>query len=197
MKLDVDTDFGRHTSPRLAGFTLLELIVTVAVGAILLTVGVPSMMQFIQNNRLKSESLALLSDVYFARSEAVKRKVPVLICHSSDPDAATPTCGGAWDSGWLVFASADGNTTYDAGDTLLRVHLPASEDVDVRSNALAAAALTFNPDGSTAQGGTARFAVCDTRGEDFGRQLNIAPVGQALIVKGHPGSPIADCSNPA
>lgn len=195
---DVVSRTARHR--RHGGFTLLELMVTVAVAAILLTASVPSLIQFVQNNRLKSESLELLSDVYFARSEAVKRKAPVLICHSSNPEAAVPACGGdpnAWDSGWLVFASTDSNDVYDAGvDTLIRVHVPVAEDVDIRSNALAAATLAFNPDGSTAQGGTARFAVCDDRGEEFGRQLNVAPVGQARIVKGHPGTPINDCSNP-
>jgi type IV fimbrial biogenesis protein FimT len=79
------------------GFTLIELLVTISIMAILLGIGVPSFRGMIEANRLSSASNDLLSGLQFARSEAIKRGIPVVFCSSSDQSscAATP----AWIGG--------------------------------------------------------------------------------------------------
>lgn len=184
------------------GFTLLELTATIAVAAIIAAVAVPNLAMFVKNMRLKSETYDLLDSFNLARSEAVKRKVQVILCRSANPDASTPSCGGTsstWTTGWLVFASGDSNTTYNAGtDTLLARDDSAPSGVRIRTNMVADASLVYNPDGTAnSAGNTARFAVCDDRGESVGRQVTVGSVGRAVVIVGTPAAPLASCTNPS
>lgn len=80
------------------GFTLIELMVAVAIVAILAAVAVPGMRDFVHANRLAAQSNELLGALALARSEAVKRGANVSVCRSADG----ATCGGAWSDGWIV-----------------------------------------------------------------------------------------------
>lgn len=99
------------------GFTLLELIITIALAAILLGLAVPSMHTFIQNNRITGQTNELVAALNLARSESVKRGRPAWLCASTNPDDESPTCSGGndWDDGWLVMAATSG------GDEVIRV----------------------------------------------------------------------------
>jgi type IV fimbrial biogenesis protein FimT len=109
------------------GFTLIELMVTIAIVAILLTLGVPSMRDLLERNAVSGHINGFVGSVNLSRSEAMKRGIPVVMCRSNDPDtAATPTCLGAgsnWEGGWIVFAdrNADSQMTANTSDVLLRV----------------------------------------------------------------------------
>ena len=88
------------------GFTLVELLMAVAVLGILLTIGVPALRDMVLNNRLVSQTNRLVSHLQLARSESIKRSAPVVLCRTDD--FATPACGGTsaartWDTGWLVY----------------------------------------------------------------------------------------------
>jgi type IV fimbrial biogenesis protein FimT len=184
-----------------AGFSIVELMIVLAIASILMTLAAPSMGTFVRDNRLQSESLRLLRMMHFARSEAVKRKTRVVLCRSADPTAAAPSCGGnlnTWTTGYLVFASGDGNNTFEAAnDELLRIGMPVTAGLSVVTNSTSNANLEYNSDGTTNEGGgTARFAICDGRGGDFGRQIDVTPVGRPSLSKGSAGSPIA-CTSPS
>lgn len=86
------------------GFTLIELIVTMAILAILLVVGVPSFRSMIEGNRIAAASNDLVTGLQLARSEAIKRGIPVVLCASSDQAtcAATPV----WINGWVARSQA-------------------------------------------------------------------------------------------
>ena len=193
----------RHTANRrrgVLGITIVELIVTLAVVAILVTTGVPAFANFIQTNRLSETAFDLLGTINLARSEAVKRRTRVVLCRSANPKAATPSCGGTdntWTTGWLVFASGDGNSTYEAGtDSLLGIGEIDSSGLTLITNGTSNRNLEYNSDGTTNEGGgTARFAVCDKRGGDFGRQINVPPHGRPKFIKGETSCPI-DCTSP-
>lgn len=83
---------------RHAGFTLIELMVTLSVLALLLGIGVPSFQATIQGNRITTTANDLVAALQFARSEAVRRGVNVTLCASNDQT----TCSGAWTDGWVV-----------------------------------------------------------------------------------------------
>ena len=87
-----------------AGFTLMELLLGIAVLAILTTLAVPAFTQFIQNNRLAAEANEMVASFQYARSEAVKRGLPVQICSSDDGTA----CDGNWNQGWIAMLDPDG-----------------------------------------------------------------------------------------
>ena len=106
--------------PRFQGFTLIELIVTLSIAAILLSVAVPSYQATVVNNRLATDANRLLADLALARSEAVKRGTRVTLCKSAD--GAACTTAGAWQQGWVVFNDLDNDAILDAGtETILRV----------------------------------------------------------------------------
>lgn len=181
------------------GFTLYELMFVLALSGIALSMAVPSFDAALKNNAIAIQTNNLIADINLARSEAIKRGVSVFICRSGNLNTATPTCGGnnnTWSEGWLVFASGDANSDYDAGtDSLLRVtDLNPENGVTVISNASADSSLEYLADGTTNQGNnTALLAVCDERGTAQGKQVQISPTGRPRLVYPVPVS----CSNPA
>jgi type IV fimbrial biogenesis protein FimT len=100
------------------GFTAIELMVTVAVIAISLTIAIPSMQQTISSNKAASQVNILESNISYARSEAVKRGSIVSICPR---DAAGQNCTANWTNGLLIFSDANGNGNIDGADIVLRV----------------------------------------------------------------------------
>ena len=104
---------------RQPGFTLIELIVTVAVAAILLTVGIPSFQQMMRNNRAAAHMNEMISALNLARSEAAKRGVRVSLCPSTDQ--ATCIDGTNWNNGWIVFTDTSANDSTVTVGTVLRV----------------------------------------------------------------------------
>jgi type IV fimbrial biogenesis protein FimT len=90
----------RCESERPAGFTLFELMVTVAVAAILVVVGVPTFTSFVQNNRAAAHANELVTAFSFARNEAIRRGAAIAICSSAD--GATCVGGNDWTVGWIV-----------------------------------------------------------------------------------------------
>jgi len=115
------------------GFTLMELMIAVAIVGILLTVGVPSMKTFLQSNQLIATTNELLSAIHVARSEAIKLNKSVTVCASSNGTSCASSESGNWRKGWIVFADANRDfigtgvaCVNTATDCLLRSH----EEVD-------------------------------------------------------------------
>lgn len=86
------------------GFTLIELMVTIAVLAIVVSIAAPSFTSMINNNRSVALGEELTGAFNLARSEAVKRGDRVSICASSD--GASCSAAGTWNQGWIVFTDS-------------------------------------------------------------------------------------------
>ena len=105
---------------RRSGFTLLELMVTLAIVAIVLTVGIPSFREMMRENRLATQTNEFLAALALARSEALKRGVRVTLCKSAD--GASCTTDDGYEQGWIVFVDPNNNATVDLGEEILRVY---------------------------------------------------------------------------
>ncbi|HUD32459.1 MAG TPA: Tfp pilus assembly protein FimT/FimU [Variovorax sp.] len=138
---------GGTTSPlrhRNEGMTLIELMVTIAVMAILVVVTVPSFVGLINQNRVATQINGFVGDLQFARSEAIKRGQTVTVCASSNGTSCLGTA--IWNTGWIVFWDPAGNKSMDAGDDVLRRQVGwAGTDTFTADNATAA--LSYNRDG--------------------------------------------------
>lgn len=86
------------------GFTLIELMITIAIAGILLAIGVPSMRDMIHQNRLTGHVNEFVAANLLARSEAIKRGSQVTLCRSANAESSNTCSTGAgnWSSGWLV-----------------------------------------------------------------------------------------------
>ncbi len=112
------------------GFTLLELIVTLVVAAIVLTVGVPSFQALIRNNRLVTLTNEFIGALHLTRSEAIKRNHRVTLCKSADGVKCAD--GGGYEQGWMVFDDhQDQDTVVETGETVIRVFQGASTSTGI------------------------------------------------------------------
>jgi type IV fimbrial biogenesis protein FimT len=105
---------------RTRGFSLLELIMTMSVAAILLTIAIPSFRYVTNSNRVASEVNGLLGDLQFARAEAIKEGKNITVCPSTDQVTCSKSVD--WETGWIVFADSNPpGYAVPAGTTALRI----------------------------------------------------------------------------
>jgi type IV fimbrial biogenesis protein FimT len=108
------------------GFTLAELIVTVAIAAIVLTVGIPSFQETMRKNRAAAHMNEMLTVLNLARGEAAKRGQRVSLCPSTN--GASCTGGTNWSNGWIMFTDTSTDDNAVIVGTVLRVGEALSGD---------------------------------------------------------------------
>lgn len=132
------------------GFTLIEVMIAVGIVAILVRLAAPSFTKLIQSNAMTNTVNSFLSDLRFARSEAVRRGGGVVMCRSDNPEASSPTCGSGtttgWESGWIIFHDLDGDGTKDSNEQVLRAQGPITA-VNTITEAGAATKFQFTATG--------------------------------------------------
>jgi type IV fimbrial biogenesis protein FimT len=107
------------------GFTLIELMVTLAIMAVLMKVAAPGMQTLYKSSRVQTEVSQFIGDIQFAKAEAIKRGQPVTMCPSSDGNTCLALGTTTWGSGWIVFNDVNGNGVLTAGvDNRLRQRAP-------------------------------------------------------------------------
>lgn len=137
------------------GFTLIELMVVVAIMGVFASLAAPSMTSLIRNNRVQSEASSLVSDLQLARNEAIKRGSPVAVCPAA-AGGASCLSANTWQNGWIVFNDLNGNGVYDGNpETVLRYRQGlTSGDSVVATPQPTTNAISFNRDGFATGMGT-------------------------------------------
>jgi type IV fimbrial biogenesis protein FimT len=159
------------TSPSRAvrGFTLLELLVAIAIAGILVALAVPAMRSFVQSDQLMTETNALLLAMNAARGEAIKADTGVTVCVSTNG----ATCSGAnWALGFVVLNATPGSTP------ILSVN--ALTNGNTISEASGQTAITFLSTGQTNAAANYAFTFCDARGAGSARYVQVMPTGRAV-----------------
>lgn len=169
------------TRRSIEGFSLLELMVTISIAAVIMAVGIPSFKSSMDNQRMTAATNDLVMTMNLAKSEAIKRVAYVTVCKSSD--GASCTAGSDWDDGWIVFAnSTNANLNQvDIGDEIIRVFPALDDRLTIRSTAGVATFLSFRPSGTIGTSGgniAGSLTACDERGGDYARAVNLQASGQ-------------------
>jgi len=160
-------------------FTLVELVVTLAIAAILVTVGVPSMRDLISNNRLVAATNTFVSTMNSVRSEAIKQGRNATLCVSSD--LATCTGETNWRLGWLAWVDSDSDGVLDSPGELLRIVEPLPNSITITPSV---AQSNFQVDAQGAIGNpNVLLTVCDDRTGEMGKQLRIMATGGISLNK--------------
>ncbi len=143
-----------YTRPRYSsGFTMIELMISIAVAAILFGIAVPQFSSITQNARMTSARNGLFTAFQLARTEAITRRMHVVVCASAEGER----CGGVWDSGSLVFIDANRNRQRESSERLLTQFSPDSfKNLAVRGNR---SLTSFGPDGRSG-GSNQTLAFC-------------------------------------
>jgi len=156
------------------GFTLLELMITLTIAAILMSMAVPNYREFIMNNRMTTATNDFVTTLAMARSEAVKRGEGVTICSSDDMATCTAS---AWNQGWVVMVTSSSE--------LLRVHEPLDSAITL-TNAATNTSIEYRPTGFLNGGAANSFSLCDNRTGETGRQIDISGTGRPTNITPYP-----------
>lgn len=159
-----------------SGFTLLELMIILAVVSVLMMIAIPSMTTFSQNDRLTTNINTLVGHLAYARSEAVKTSQQVAVCASNDAS----TCSGGWADGWIVYIDADADNSFTAGEQVIRAQQALGG-----SNTIAATGIgtqiVYDNRGFVSAASVGSLLLCDDRTGPHGKTIRITSTGRVRL----------------
>ena len=164
----------RPTPRRVHGFTLIELMLSLAVFAILAAAAVPALGSLIESTESRTARSALITALNTARIFAASKTATVVACPSADREYCGHTT--EWQRGWIVFMDADGDGLRDAAEDLIEVTQAQPDGVAITSTA-GRTRVIYRPDGSSA-GSNVTFTICDRRGPAHATGLVINNAGR-------------------
>lgn len=161
------------------GFTLQETLIALCIGGSLTTGGV-AIWTVVHDSAMTAAANDIAAHLALARSEAIKRHVPVKLCPSRDQTQCSGSDGAytLWHHGWLVYADENGNGRPEA-DEILRTHAGAPGNIVIRTSRTRSTVI-YQPIG-TSGGSTLTFAVCDSRDAVQPRYVTVSNAGRARV----------------
>ena len=168
------------------GFTLIEVLVVLALAALLQTLAAPALSAMVDQVRVGSAAQTLHGSLQLARSEAIKRNGRVVVCKSAD-GLSCVTAGG-WEQGWIVFHDRNNNATLDSGEPVLLQERGLPPSLRLTGNSQVKSYVSYTPLGVTQtpgggfQAGT--LTVCrQSASSTAGRQIIISSAGRVRTQK--------------
>jgi type IV fimbrial biogenesis protein FimT len=161
------------------GFTLIEIMITITVAMILLSLAVPSFRSTILNARMAANANEFVTAINLARSSAVRYQRDATVCPTDDFAAAVPTCNGGtdWSDGWIVWVDKDRDDATDA-DEILAVHEPLAGASTLTSGGNSE--FTYDARGFGTSGADT-LSLCDDRTNETGRTVSVNNAGRTSV----------------
>ena len=186
----------QRTRRRLArGFTAIELMITIAILSITVSIALPSYTTIVRNGVLAQHINSFYSALNMARSEAIKRGAPVSVCPSTD-QAACAASGTQWEQGWIVFVDSNNNHVVDGTDQVLWAERNLTAGYTLRGSSATTlpSYFTMNPKG--APSATGQYVLCQAMQINPARAILVSMGGRISIATDNNGVPVAaDASN--
>jgi type IV fimbrial biogenesis protein FimT len=163
------------------GLTLIELMVTLSIAAVLVAVAAPDFREAMWRMRLSTTASEIVSAVQLARAEAVRQNGRAVLCRSAD-NSSCNAGSGAW-PGWIVFLDRDGDGTRDAGEPVIKAGTFAAHTSVMPSASITALnqqivfgsdGVVRTSDGRTLLSGTLAACVTETRPAQNVRDVSLA-----------------------
>lgn len=184
------------------GLTLIELMVTLSIAVILLTIGVPSFVGMMTSNTATSYANDLIADINYARSEAITRGSRMVICKGAGTAVGADCLTGHWENGWKVFEDCNDDQKISAAtcpdrdnngilddESVMRVHGPLASGWSLRGNNNVKNRISFDPVGRTGNNGT--LVACKGDELSSGNQ----PRSSAVVILGTGRARVSPDSN--
>lgn len=169
-----------HRCARQTGFTLFELMATLAIAGIGLSLAVPSLRNIVADNQQTTAINELVATLHLARSAAITRNEPVALCPSSSGSSCDD---GDWEDGWVYFTDTDRNRQVSAEEVILGTS-PGIANLEIKS-AEFDSILIYRPSGHLLVDSQAElrgeFIFCDPRGAEFTSRLVIHVTGKPRL----------------
>ncbi|NQX90437.1 MAG: type II transport protein GspH [Halioglobus sp.] len=179
--------------PVVQGFTLVELMLVLAVLAVGAVLAAPSLQHLQQDSRLRMESGRLLVALHLARSEAIMRNEPVSLCPSVMAVTGVAECVGTYAGGWLVYANPGRDKVVDPDtDEVIRVFEGLTQGYRLtnrRASRSAFELISYLPEGTTRSNRTFLFCPPKTALRQS-RSIVVSMVGRARLLKDRDPCPV-------
>ncbi len=163
-----------------AGFTLIELIITVAIAAIVLAIGIPSFKETILQNRLTTYTNQLIGAINLARSEAIKRGVRVTLCPSNGADCEAI----GYEKGWIVFSDLNNNAKLDTAndEIIIRIFEKMPDGMTLTGDDNVKTYISYTGDGvSRLNGGAFQTGTLTLCKDGKARQIILSSPGRLRV----------------
>ena len=185
----------KSTAKKKRGFTIVELMIVIALLAVMVSVGVPAFLNFTQTNTVAATANRFMSSLALAKSEAIKRNTNITVCRFVQTGATTFTCtnDGLWEQGWGVWVDQNTNGVIDNTEWIKReAGLPVGYTLRSSTNNFVSS-VTFNSGGDASGdfGSNADILrLCEASGDlNRSRGIRIDGTGRATVINGTAACP--------
>lgn len=189
--------------PRQAGLTMIELLITLAVLAVVLAIGIPSFEGLLASTRVTNATNELLSAFAQTRSEAIRRGQRVTMCISANGIQCTNA--GNWEQGWIIFSDATraGNVAnVDAGEVIIQNNRVSLAGITIQGAAALPRYISFSSDGQSRtlagaiQAGNIEVCSTSTALSDNNRARRLLINGSGQVIMTQPANITIACPTP-
>ena len=173
---------------RARGLTLVELLIAVAVLAILTTLALPAFSHLMAHNAMTSSVNLFVSQLHLARSAAVARETHITLC----PTTNSRSCDDDhqnWQGGYLIFENTNKNRQLDPGEIIISHEMATSEKIRIQSSSRHRNRITFLPLGRSWFSNTS-IRFCHEDFPDLNRKIVVSNNGRVRLTKASPGTPV-------
>lgn len=161
------------------GFSLIELMVTIAIVGIMAAIGMPSLQTTLQNNNMTALHNELLAALSFTRNTAITRGSSATLCKANLASNGCAATTASWENGWIIFPDNNNDGVVDAGETILSIKNDLPKDISINYSRNSSR-ITYGAQGYSI-GFNGNFMFCDKRGDSAKKGMVISNNGRVRL----------------